>query len=219
MPSPFPGMDPYLEGDLWTPFQSLFACEIVLQLSPLLRPAFVALPDKRYYSAGSRGGDPIPHAFAVIRKPMLGAIVTWIEIISPASKKAEGREAYSARRNDYLRAPTHLLEIDLTGEPPSWPSNERMPSAPHCVILSRANKRPVVEMWPIQWEHRLPTVPVPLGDGDADAVLDLQAALNRLFEKFALDLSIDYAAPPEVPLPSDKQQWVDSVLRAAGKRT
>jgi hypothetical protein len=47
MPSPFPGMDPYLEGDLWTSFHALIAAEIARQLAPLLRPNYIALPQRR----------------------------------------------------------------------------------------------------------------------------------------------------------------------------
>lgn len=48
MPSPFPGMDPYLEGDDWTSFHTHFATEIARQLIPKLRPKYVALPEKRF---------------------------------------------------------------------------------------------------------------------------------------------------------------------------
>ncbi|HUY36055.1 MAG TPA: DUF4058 family protein [Pirellulales bacterium] len=48
MPSPFPGMDPYLEGDDWTSFHTHFATEIARQLTPRLRPKYVALPEKRF---------------------------------------------------------------------------------------------------------------------------------------------------------------------------
>src|SRR5688572_23714830 len=48
MPSPFPGMDPFLEGDLWTSFHTQFAVEIARQLSPKLRPRYAALTEKRY---------------------------------------------------------------------------------------------------------------------------------------------------------------------------
>src|SRR5438270_5698779 len=48
MPSPFPGMDPYLEGDEWTSFHTYFATEIARQLTPKLRPKYVALPEKRF---------------------------------------------------------------------------------------------------------------------------------------------------------------------------
>lgn len=48
MPSPFPGMDPYLEGDLWQEFHDTLANEIRGQLLPKLRPKYVALLAKRY---------------------------------------------------------------------------------------------------------------------------------------------------------------------------
>src|SRR5688500_13273538 len=48
MASPFPGMDPYLEGDDWTSFHTSLATEIARQLTPLLRPKYVALPEKRF---------------------------------------------------------------------------------------------------------------------------------------------------------------------------
>jgi len=48
MPSPFPGMDPYLEGEMWQEFHDRLANQISEQLMPRLRPKYVALLDKRY---------------------------------------------------------------------------------------------------------------------------------------------------------------------------
>ena len=48
MPSPFPGMDPYLEGDLWQEFHETLASAIRAQLMPRLAPKYVALLAKRY---------------------------------------------------------------------------------------------------------------------------------------------------------------------------
>lgn len=48
MPSPFPGMDPYLEGEMWQEFHETFAGEIRAQIIPQLRPKYVALLAKRY---------------------------------------------------------------------------------------------------------------------------------------------------------------------------
>lgn len=42
MPSPFPGMDPYLEGYLWPDVHSALANKIRQQLTPALRPRYVA---------------------------------------------------------------------------------------------------------------------------------------------------------------------------------
>ena len=48
MPSPFPGMDPYLEGALWTTVHFSLSAEIVRQLAPKLRPRYLVLPAERF---------------------------------------------------------------------------------------------------------------------------------------------------------------------------
>ncbi len=48
MSSPFPGMDPFLEGEMWQEFHVRLASQISEQLMPLLRPKYVALLEKRY---------------------------------------------------------------------------------------------------------------------------------------------------------------------------
>ena len=48
MASPFPGMDPYLEGELWQEFHETLASAIRAQLMPRLAPKYVALLAKRY---------------------------------------------------------------------------------------------------------------------------------------------------------------------------
>ena len=40
MPSPFPGMDPYLEGNLWPDVHQALASEIRRQLANQLRPRY-----------------------------------------------------------------------------------------------------------------------------------------------------------------------------------
>src|SRR5262245_39226342 len=42
MPSPFPGMDPYLEGPLWGDVHQRLPAEMSKRLAPLLRPRYVA---------------------------------------------------------------------------------------------------------------------------------------------------------------------------------
>jgi hypothetical protein len=48
MPSPFPGMDPYLEGSTWMNFHGQLCAEIARQLGPKLRPRYVALLTERF---------------------------------------------------------------------------------------------------------------------------------------------------------------------------
>ena len=48
MSSPFPGMDPYLEGEMWQEFHETLAGQIREQLLKVLPPRYVALLAKRY---------------------------------------------------------------------------------------------------------------------------------------------------------------------------
>jgi hypothetical protein len=41
MPSPFPGMDPYLEGSEWVSVHAELSSEIARQLAPKLRPKYI----------------------------------------------------------------------------------------------------------------------------------------------------------------------------------
>src|SRR5271154_990327 len=57
MPSPFPGMDPYLESpDLWPDVHHRIISEIQSTLNPRLRPAYVARVELRVYV--SEDDDP-----------------------------------------------------------------------------------------------------------------------------------------------------------------
>jgi hypothetical protein len=47
MSNPFPGMDPHLEGDLWTTVHTDLCAEIARQLGPNLRPNYMALSTRR----------------------------------------------------------------------------------------------------------------------------------------------------------------------------
>lgn len=57
MPSPFPGMDPYLENpDLWSGFHASFIVELQAILGPILRPNYMVRVEERVYL--SEEGDP-----------------------------------------------------------------------------------------------------------------------------------------------------------------
>ncbi len=57
MPNPFPGMDPYLEGDLWTSVHTDLCVQIAHQLAPKLRPKYIALSTRRVVLAAPEGQD------------------------------------------------------------------------------------------------------------------------------------------------------------------
>lgn len=55
MPSPFPGMDPYIERpEIWPDFHDRFITFMCAELQPLLRPRYIALTQDRLYVVESK---------------------------------------------------------------------------------------------------------------------------------------------------------------------
>jgi len=235
MPSPFPGMDPYLEADLWTSVHAQLGSEIARQLAPKLRPRYVALaverfvldqpdevsiettslyPDVGTVTTGSTPG--VPHISIEIRDTKNRRLVTAIEILSPTNKKGRGRRQYLAKRRRLLMSTSHLMEIDLVRVGQRVPIP--LPPAPYFVLLGRVESQSILEVWPISLREQLPVVPVPLLPGDSDVSLDLQLALTNIYDLCGYDLLVDYTEEAEPPLAPDDRAWADEMLRGAGKR-
>jgi hypothetical protein len=231
--------------------------EIARQLTPKLRPRYLALTTRRFVLEVPEGIDvetsslypdagvvesgtaapgweigavvaplriatvmpeSVPHITVEIRDVAERRLVTAIEVLSPTNKRGEGRDEYLNKRQKLLLSTAHLIEIDLLREGRRVPMRKPLPSAPYLVFLSRAEKRPVTEVWPISLDQRLPIIPVPLLSGDPDVPLNLQLALTTIFDQCGFDLAVDYARPPEVPLSPDASAWAEDRLRAAGLR-
>ncbi|HID61379.1 MAG TPA: DUF4058 family protein, partial [Anaerolineae bacterium] len=61
--------------------------------------------------------------------------------------------------------------------------------------------------------QRLPVLPVPLRHPDPDVPLDLQTALNTIYDEADYALTLDYhQPPPPPPLSEDDAAWVAEVL-------
>ena len=114
-----------------------------------------------------------------------------------------------------LLSTAHLMEIDLLRGGQRVPMQQPLPDYPYFVFLSRAEKRPLTDVWPIRLSDPLPAVPVPLLPGDADVPLNLQEALASVYDTFHYALTIDYTRPPETPrLPPREAAWAEEWLRA-----
>ncbi|MFM9963185.1 MAG: DUF4058 family protein [Planctomycetaceae bacterium] len=71
MPSPFPGMDPFIERPaIWPDFHDRLISSIVGYLQPLLRPKYAALTQDRLFLVQS--DRPIYPDVAVLQSPQLG---------------------------------------------------------------------------------------------------------------------------------------------------
>lgn len=60
MSSPFPGMDPYLEGPMWSMFHNSLIEELARQLTPLLWPRYKVRPGERVVVAAPDPVETIP---------------------------------------------------------------------------------------------------------------------------------------------------------------
>lgn len=252
MSSPFPGMDPFIEGPLWTTFHFTLGSELVRQLAPQLQPNYLVLPVERFVmdmfddisiaradiipdvgvaelkpalapTIGSDLSAPLqlatvipsstPHVSIEIRDVAQRRLITAIEILSPTNKRGQGRDEYLEKRARILQSDTHLLEIDLLRGGLRIPMESALPLAPYFVFLSRSSNRPITDIWPTHLNQSLPEkIPVPLSDGDSDAVMSLQAAVSATYELLRYDLAIDYSQSLRPALDADAKKWVANLL-------
>jgi len=111
MGSPFPGMDPYLEGDLWQEFHETLASAIRARLMPFLAPTYVALLAKRYVL-----GRP---ALGVFDVPPPRTIYPDVHVVQTRGESmaavavadAPGVTAPSAGAPNYVEVPQLSIEI------------------------------------------------------------------------------------------------------------
>jgi hypothetical protein len=148
-------------------------------------------------------------------------LVTAIEILSPVNKRpgAEAADAYDRKRREIFNSDAHLIEIDLLrgGRRPAL--LEPLPDAPYFIFLSRATRRPVIEIWPLPLQTPIPIVPIPLQWPDPDIPLNLNEAIAHAYRSARYDLRIDYRQSPPAPeLPAEDAAWLDDLLRARGLR-
>lgn len=256
MASPFPGMDPYLEGDMWQEFHHTLAGAIRAQLMSYITPKYVALLSRRYVvgvpaELGIVGREPVhtiypdvgissaetvsntmtqtsniaiaepvtelvnllPEKIPVlnieIRDIAQRRLVTVIELLSPANKIGKGYQDYEERRTQILQTETHLLEIDLLRRGERIAVSGLLPPAHYYIYLSRFQRRPAVQIWHIQLQEKLPTVPVPLLPPDSDVPLDLQSVVHDCFELVGYERLLDYtSSPPPPELSQEDAEWI-----------
>ncbi len=258
MPSPFPGMDPYIEDpEIWGDFHSDLAAEIRTELNRQLQPRYVARiiprvtyelievaekrnirPDVGLWQSPQKSGAsavatttakptaPVESRVAMEVPLRLSSVeiyevntlrlVTAIEILSPVNKRPshDAFEEYQRKRREILRSQAHLLEIDLLRAGTRPPLTQSVPNAPYYVVLSRVSRRPLVEVWPIQLWDSLPLLPIPLTEPDEDAILDLGAMVNNVYERGAYSALINYTQlPPPPAFERADAVWIEKRLK------
>jgi len=142
-------------------------------------------------------------------------LITVIELLSPSNKRlGSDREVYLGKRRELLRSPAHLVEIDLLRGWVPMPHAER-PECDYSILVSRAEKRPEADFWPVRLRERLPEIPIPLRAPDPDGRVDLQTALHRAYDGPGYEHFI-YGGNPEPPLSNEDQTWATMLLGPLG---
>ena len=148
-------------------------------------------------------------------------IVTIIEVLSPTNKVAgsRGRQKYKWKRERVMRSMTSLVEIDLLRGGRSFFRDDMRDGCDYTVHVSRAEEcHEGSDLWRIKLPQLLPSIPIPLSEGDADATLDLNAAWHAIYDKAAFDLVLNYKADPSTPFTAAQATWADRLLKAKGLR-
>jgi hypothetical protein len=164
---------------------------------------------------------PTRYAGIEIRTADDETLITAIELLSPVNKRsgADGADAYERKRQEVFRSSAHLIELDLLRAGKRPQTSTPLPDAPYFILLSRAERRPRLDVWPLSLREPIPPVPVPLRHPDPDIVLDLGAALQQVYRGARYERRVDYrAAPPPPELSAEDAAWLDAHLRERGLR-
>lgn len=252
MPSPFPGMDPYIEEpSLWPDFHLTMLAAMkafINQRLPAQYGAFVdryiwlhepdadtrvrlGKPDVFVGERGQQAEGPgaILQAPAIVTLPVVRRqgnrylriidrrsrrVVTVIELLSPSNKEpGEDREAYLAKRHEYLAMGTNLVEIDLLRSGERLPMGEPAPAqADYYVLVCRASELPRAGVWPFSVRDPLPSFPVPLNPADPPVFMDLKPCLDRAYDEARYEQELEYAEPPVPPLQEPAATWARELL-------
>lgn len=155
--------------------------------------------------------------FLEVRDRRSRELLTVIELLSPSNKKSgQDHEQYLAKRRELIRSPANLVEIDLLRGGRAMPADPR-PTCDYSVLVSRAERRPNVDFWPIRLRDRLPEIPIPLRNDVEDARIDLQETLHRAYDGPGYEHFI-YTGEPQPALSDEDAAWAREFLRTSARR-
>lgn len=257
MPSPFPGMDPYLEQpDVWPDFHGTFLMGLRAELNRLLPMHYAARWDRYVWIDQGPGETPTllgkPDVFlpSTVDRPAASVaamslaapatvtlpavqpagkpylkivdmrghrVVTVVELLSPANKTpGRDRDAYLAKREEYLRARVNLVEMDLLRGGLRPPLEQPVSPADYFLLVCRAEDYPRAGIWPLTIRDALPALPVPLHGEDGSVALPLRPSLDRAYDEGRLSEDIDYTQPPTPPLTAADAAWAREQVARSG---
>ena len=120
-------------------------------------------------------------------------------LLSPTNKRrgADGRDIYLEKRQEILDSQSHFVELDLLRGGRRLPIRTKSSLGTHYyALVSRRGRRPRADLYHWSLRQPMPTILIPLANGDADVPLNLQTAFSVVYDRARYDLSVSYEASP-----------------------
>ncbi|MBV8885258.1 MAG: DUF4058 family protein [Chroococcidiopsidaceae cyanobacterium CP_BM_RX_35] len=160
---------------------------------------------------------PLPISVRVpkvdIRDVESNRLVTCIEILSFVNKRQPGLDFYTQKRDRLLQARVNLVEIDLLRRGMRLLNQPQIPASHYRMSVTRSYDR--TEVWAVQMQDRLPTIPIPLLPSDTAVPLDLSKAIQTVYKEADYDLTINYTRRPPIPkLSQADTDWLQALLES-----
>jgi len=171
-------------------------------------------------TAGTATLQPVVHrialpqrrqAYLVIRMRRNESVVTVIELLSPWNKTREaGLAEYLGKRANVLHSTANLVELDLLRGGQRLPTVEPLQRGDFYAFVCRPRLRPEVDVFGWTLRDPLPTIPIPLAEGDADVAIDLQTVFTTTYDRAGYDYSLNYRDAVQPALSTEDTAWASS---------
>jgi hypothetical protein len=104
-----------------------------------------------------------------------------------------------------------VAATDVATEELDYPEFE--PRTQRHLKLGRPHRKPPCQVisWP--WRAALPTVPIPLLQGDAELAVNLQSVFQTVYEQSFCDRRLSYQEALVPPLPAADAAWAAERIR------
>jgi hypothetical protein len=165
--------------------------------------------------------DEIGEGFLEIRAVDTRAVITVLELLSPANKLHDkGREQYLDKRRAIMSTRTNLVEVDLlrAGEPMPMRGNA-LRRSDYRILISRSWQRPRAQLYSFSLRDAIPRCTVPLQRGEEEPALDLNAIVHDLYARARYDLELNYRRLPVPPLSDEDAAWAEPLIASARSST
>lgn len=139
-------------------------------------------------------------------------LVTVIELLSPSNKIGIGRERYLEKRLSLIAQPVHLVELDLLSGGERLPMRKPMPKGDYYALVSRAERRPMADVYAWTVRDTLPTIPIPLLSPDPDVLVEVAPLYDLAYQNGRYGNILRYDRPANVPLDDEAKAWVKGLV-------